>query len=205
MVKNTNYSLIYHDHYSYFSLRVWREFARKYGLRTFDAWVTPAQGGSLRLFLCKDGRPTTDRHFALLEEEMVTSLNTYETSERYRDNVLRAANALRDEVDSIKAAGLTIAGYGAAAKGFTILTMSGIGKQHISYFVDDSPAKQGWYTPVEHIPIITRAEAQAQPPDVFLVLAPNYADVIIKKESAFLKAGGKIVVPFGHDIRTYSA
>ncbi len=205
MVENTNYSLIYHDHYSYFSAKVWLGFAQKYSLRPFDAWVTPAQGGSLRLFLCKDERMSTRRFERLLSREQTTGLNTYETSERYRDNVLRAANALRQEVDSIKAAGLTIAGYGAAAKGFTILTMSGIGKEHISYFVDDSPAKQGWYTPVEHIPIITRAEAEVRRPDVFLVLAPNYADVIVKKEQDFLKAGGKIVVPFGHDIRTYTA
>lgn len=205
MVKNGNYSLIYHDHYSYFSLAVWREFAEKYGMRTFDAWVTPAQGGSLRLFLCKDDRPTTERYDDLLAEEDANALNTYATSLRYAADVRASALALRDAVLALKADGKTIAGYGAAAKGFTILTMSGIGAEHISYFVDDSPAKQGKYTPVEHIPIVTRAQAKVEPPDVFLVLAPNYAKVIVEKEQAFLKAGGTIVVPFGRDIRVVTA
>ena len=205
MVKNGNYSLIYHDHYSYFSLAVWREFAEKYGMRTFDAWVTPAQGGSLRLFLCKDDRPTTQRYDDLLAEEDANALNTYATSLRYAADVRASALALRDAVLALKADGKTIAGYGAAAKGFTILTMSGIGAEHISYFVDDSPAKQGKYTPVEHIPIVTRAQAKAEPPDVFLVLAPNYAKVIVDKEQTFLKAGGTIVVPFGRDIRVVTA
>ena len=53
MVKNTNYSLIYHDHFSYFTVKVWENFSKKYGLHAFDATVTPAQGGSLRLFLSK--------------------------------------------------------------------------------------------------------------------------------------------------------
>ncbi len=204
MVRNGNYSLIYHDHYSYFSLQVWRAFARKFGMRPFDAWVTPAQGGSLRLFLCKDNRPATARYEELVAEEAWTGLNTYETSLRYREAVRQAAQALRDKVLALKAEGKTIAGYGAAAKGFTILAMSGIGVEHISYFVDDSPAKQGRFTPVEHIPIITREDAATKPPAVFLVLAPNYADVIIKKEQAFLEAGGQIVVPFGSEIRTFT-
>jgi novobiocin biosynthesis protein NovU/D-mycarose 3-C-methyltransferase len=205
MVVNGNYSLIYHDHYSYFSAHVWESFARKFGMRPFDAWVTPAQGGSLRLFLCKDKRLPTRRYMDLLKQESVSGLNTYATSLQYEADVRAAALALRDGVLALKADGKTIAGYGAAAKGFTILTMSSIGAEHISYFVDDSPAKQGKYTPVEHIPIITRAQAEAQPPDVFLVLAPNYAKVIIEKEQAFLKAGGTIVVPFGRDIRIVTA
>ncbi|MBI4060274.1 MAG: methyltransferase domain-containing protein [Elusimicrobia bacterium] len=204
MVKNTNYSLIYHDHYSFFSVKVWRQFAARYGLTVFDAVVTPAQGGSLRMFLCKDGRPATDRLQALIKEEADTRLNAFATSVRYNRNVQASAKKLRKVVDGIKKAGKSIAGYGAAAKGFTILTCSKIGAKHIDYFVDDSPAKQGWYTPVDHIPIISRAEAEKRLPDYFIILAPNYADGIIAKEadSLFRKQGGKFIVPVGSiDIR----
>jgi C-methyltransferase-like protein/putative zinc binding protein/methyltransferase family protein len=197
MVKNTNYSLIYHDHYSYFSLRVWQEFSSKYGLRVFDAVVTPAQGGSLRLFLCRDDRAASERVNALEREEKTTALNTYATSLRYRKNVLEAAKQLRRTLKELKRQGKTIAGYGAAAKGLTILKCSGIGRETLDYFVDDSPAKQGWFTPVDHIPIISREDAESRLPDYFLILAPNYADVIIAKEARFHERGGKFIVPKG--------
>lgn len=197
MVKNTNYSLIYHDHYSYFSLKVWQNFARKFGMRVFDATVTPAQGGSLRLFLCKDKRPETKRMKELQSEERATKLNAYETSLRYRANVLATARKLRQTLEDLKAQKKVLAGYGAAAKGFTILKVSDIGKDFIDYFVDDSPAKQGWYTPVEHIPIISRKDAEKRLPDYFIILAPNYAGVIVEKEAKFHKAGGKFIVPVG--------
>lgn len=195
MVKNTNYSLIYHDHYSYFSLQVWETFASKYGLRVFDATVTPAQGGSLRLFLSSDRRPETQRLKDLRREEKENALNTYATSLRYRRNVLAVAKKLRKTVDDIKRQGKTIAGYGAAAKGMTILKCSDIGRTILDYFVDDSPAKQGWYSPVDHIPIISREAAEKRLPDYFIILAPNYADVIVAKESRFRERGGKFIVP----------
>jgi SAM-dependent methyltransferase len=197
MVKNTNYSLIYHDHYSYFSLQVWRAFAPNYGLKVFDAVVTPAQGGSLRLFLCTDDRQETHRLKALQREEEETGLNSYATSVRYRKNVLQAARKLRQLLKDLKRQGKTIAGYGAAAKGLTILRCSGIGSETLDYFVDDSPAKQGWYTPLDHIPIISRESAETNLPDYFIILAPNYADVIIAKEARFREQGGKFIVPKG--------
>jgi len=197
MVKNTNYSLIYHDHYCYFSVQVWDRFAPQFGLRVFDAVVTPAQGGSLRLFLCQDRRPESARLKALRKEETKTALNTYATSLRYRANVRAMAGKLRRLVLSLKRQGKTIAGYGAAAKGMTILQCSGIGRDLLDYFVDDSPAKQGWYSPVEHIPIISRQAAEKKLPDYFIILAPNYADVIIAKEGKFRARGGKFIVPKG--------
>ena len=200
MVKNTNYSLIYHDHYSYFSLQVWQTFAVQDGFRVFDAVITPAQGGSLRLFLCTDDRPETERLKALQREEEDTHLNSYATSLCYRKNVLEAARKLRRTLHNLKRQGKAIAGYGAAAKGLTILKCSGIGRETLDYLVDDSPAKQGWYTPVDHIPIISREDAESRLPDYFIILAPNYADVIIAKESRYRELGGKFIVPKGEVI-----
>lgn len=195
MVKNKNYSLIYHDHYSYFSLAVWQQFAKKYGMNVFDAWITPAQGGSLRMFLSKDGRPVTERLRQLENEEKETKLNTYATSIRYRKNVFKTAEKLRKTLKELKSQGKRLAGYGAAAKGFTILKCSQIGIDFLDYFVDDSSAKQGWYSPLDHIPIISRAEAAKQLPDYFVILAPNYANVILEKEKDFRRQGGKFVLP----------
>lgn len=198
MVKNTNYSLIYHDHFSYFSLGVWQEFSKRYGLRVFDALVTPSQGGSLRIFLDRGKRDITERLKKLEAEEKKTGLNTLETGHRYRDSVWAVAKKLRATLENFKKQGKTLAGYGAAAKGFTILRCSGIDGKFLDYFVDDSPAKQGWYTPIDHIPIISRPEADKKLPDYFVILAPNYAKVIVEKEKKFHDAGGKFIVPVGN-------
>ena len=74
-----------------------------------------------------------------------------------------------------------IAGYGASAKGLIILKCSNIGKK-LEYFVDDLPAKQGFYSPVDHTPVISRRDAEKKLPDYFVITAPNYSDIIIQEE-----------------------
>ena len=100
---------------------------------------------------------------------------------------------IKDFLRDLVGKGKTIAGYGAAAKGLSILKSSNIGKETIRFFVDDSPAKQGLFTPETHIPIYNRGEIKD--PDYFMILAPNYADVIISKEKDFINKGGKFIVP----------
>ena len=103
-------------------------------------------------------------------------------------------NTTHDHKTKLKKQNKKIAGYGAAAKGMTILKCSGIGKE-LSYFVDDSPAKQGLFSPVDHVPILSRKKAQKKLPDYFIILAPNYSEVIMSKEKNFIKNGGKFIVP----------
>ena len=193
MVQNLNYSLIYLDHFSFFSLEVWQTFARRFGMNVFDAYVTPAQGGSLRLFLAKDDRPATGRLRELEKSERDTQLNTFDVAQDYANRVNQRRQEIADLLRRIKDEGKIIAGYGAAAKGLSILRCSNIGSETISYFVDDSPAKQGWFTPWSHIPIYKRDEVRN--PDYFMILAPNYANVIMAKENDFVKNGGRFIVP----------
>ena len=200
MVSNTNYALIYHDHFSYFSVKNWVDFAQKYGMTVFDAYVTPAQGGSLRVFMDFGSREKSINLIDLENKEAETELNTEKTCDGYRNAVLEKALKLRQLVEGLKLQGKRIAGYGAAAKGFSILKMAYINEKHIDYFVDDSPAKQGKYTPVSHIPIISRKEAQVRLPDYFFITAPNYAKVIIEKEKEFLANGGKFILEDGEII-----
>ncbi|MEK7203813.1 MAG: class I SAM-dependent methyltransferase [Patescibacteria group bacterium] len=198
MVKEKHYALIYHDHYSYFSLKNWVDLAKMHGLKLFDAYVTKAQGEglSLRLYAAParpaggyDKKPTK-RFSSLLKEDK--KYNNYETAKRYRYEVLGEAKKLGDLVKGLKG---TVAGYGAAAKGFSILKLAGLDGKHIKFLVDDSPAKQGKYSPVTHIPVISRAEAEKKLPDYFIILVPNYAKVIMEKEKEFRNQGGKFVLP----------
>ena len=197
MIKNKNYSLVYHDHFSYFSLKNWVDYAGKFSLNVFDAYVTEAQGGSLRVFMSKKPLDKTGRVMSLVEEEEVLGTNTLKVAKQYEADCLEEAKKLHDLVSSLKEEGKKVAGYGAAAKGFSILKLAGINQNHIDYFVDDSPAKQGKYTPVDHIPVISREEAESSLPDYFFITAPNYAPQIIAKEQEFLKNGGKFILASG--------
>lgn len=185
MVKNKNYSLIYHDHFSYFTARDWYNAGVQVGLEPFDAVVTPAQGGSLRIFLQRKNadRRQTKRYKDLVQEELDTHLRDYETCTRYEEECQEQARSLRAKIREFKDQGKTVAGYGAAAKGFSILSLAGI-TDEIDFFVDDSPAKQGKFTPVNHIPVLAREKVKKDP-DVFVITAPNYAEIIKNKEKAF--------------------
>ncbi|MBI4137016.1 class I SAM-dependent methyltransferase [Candidatus Roizmanbacteria bacterium] len=195
MVKNKNYALIYHDHFSYFTLLNWVQFLEQFNMSVVDAHVTPAQGGSLRLFVKRGlNNPKTERCMKLLQEESENNLNSYETAKRYKKEVVKEAYKLGRLIQNLKSEGKTIAGYGAAAKGFSVLKLAGIDQRHIDYFVDDSPAKQGKYTPVSHIPVISRDEAEEKLPDYFFITAPNYKDVIIEKERDRRYAGKFVTV-----------
>lgn len=195
MVKNKHYALVYLDHYSYFSLKNWIDLARMHGLEVFDAFITEAQGEglSLRLFASRKKRAKTARFKKLVAEEKKTGLNTKRVAERYGRECKEEAKKLYEVIVALKKQGKTIAGYGAAAKGFSILQLAGINEKHIDYFVDDSPAKQGKYTPVTHIPVISRKDAEKRLPDYFFITAPNYADVIMAKEKAYRAKGGKFI------------
>ena len=189
MVKNKNYSLIYHDHYSYFTLKNWVDIANQYNLKIIDALITPAQGGSLRAFLSNNTKDeVSSRVEELLKEEQ--GLNSYETAKRYARECKKEAVKLHDLIEKISQDSV-IAGYGAAAKGFSVLKLANITEKHIKFFVDDSPAKQGKYTPITHIPIFSRQEVKD--PDYFFITATNYEQIIVDKEQDFLKNGGKFI------------
>ncbi len=193
MVKEKHYALIYHDHYSYFTLKNWVDLAKMYDLNVFDAYVTKAQGEglSLRLYAGYDKKPT-ERFLSLLKED--EKYNNYQTAQRYCQEVVEEAKKLGNFIKELKG---VVAGYGAAAKGFSILKLAGLDGRHIKFLVDDSPVKQGKYSPVTHIPIISRHEAEGQLPDYFIILAPNYANVIIEKEAEYRRRGGKFILPIG--------
>jgi len=202
MLKQINYSLIYHDHYSYPTLKVWSEQAPRFGLRVFDAFVPPIQDNcNIRIFLCKDDRPLTKRLKDLEKYEEKHKLNDYQTCLQYRQTVLNTAQQLRQLLGDLKKNGKRLAGYGASAKAGTISRLSNLNKDLLDNFVDDSPAKHGLYTPIYHLPIISMAEAEKNLPDYFVILAPNYAQSIINRRQDFLERGGHFIIPDGAKIK----
>ena len=161
MVKRTIYEQIYHDHFSYYSIQVWEKFSKLFNLKLFDAVVTPAQDNcSIRIFFSrKKNIKQTERLKKLILDEKKLKLNTLEKSLEFSQKVKNSWKNLRSALISLKKKKNTIVAYGASAKAGTISTCAKIDNKLVDFFIDDAPSKQGKYTPIFHIPIISRKEA----------------------------------------------
>ena len=202
MVKRTVYEQIYHDHFSYFSLKVWEKFSKEFGLRVFDAEITPAQDNcSIRVFFSRNKKINRSKRLKeLMNEEKNSNLNTLKKSLEFKTSVKNSWKNLRDSLVKLKKQNKKIVAYGASAKAGTISTCAKIDSTLVDFFIDDSPSKQGKYTPIFHIPIMSRKNAFKKKIDYILILAVNYAKIIMNKEKNFKKMGGKFIIPRGEKI-----
>lgn len=192
------YGDIYHEHMSYFAIRPLIDFYKKFGLHIFDYQFVPWQGVSIRMFMGPESRyPQGQNVTALAEDEIKRGYAEFETYQDLAQKIERSKNKLVSTLAALKKSGARIAAYGAAAKGMPILNYAGITSDMIDFCVDDLPEKQGLYTPMSHIPIISREEAKQYPVDYFLLLAWNFKDFILEKEKEFVAAGGKFIMPIG--------
>jgi 2-polyprenyl-3-methyl-5-hydroxy-6-metoxy-1,4-benzoquinol methylase len=192
---------IYHEHFSYFSaLVVDRVFAR-HGLRVFDIDRLPTHGGSLRIHACHDAnlaRQRTERLHGLLGDERAAGLAEPAAYDRF---AAAAADVKCDVLAFLVAArreGRLVAGYGAPAKGNTLLNYCGVGPELIRFTVDRSPHKQGLYLPGSRIPIFAPARIFEAKPDYVFILPWNLEDEIVGQMAAVRAWGGKFVVPIPH-------
>ena len=160
MVDRTIYEQIYHDHFSYFSLEVWKKFCKRFDLKLFDAVVTPAQDNcSIRVFFSKNKKiKETNRLKKLIKYEKINKINSYKTSKIYEKKVKNSWRILKKELIKLKKNKKTIVAYGASAKSGTISRCADLGKNLIDFYIDDSPSKQGLFTPIYNIPILSKKE-----------------------------------------------
>ncbi len=187
---------IYHEHYSYFSFSTARRVLEAHGLKVFDVEQLPTHGGSLRLLACREGdpRPVAERVEELCLEEADRGLATLAP---YRDFGARARATKRRLLEfliSAKNEGRSIAGYGAPAKGNTLLNFCGVGTDFLDYTVDRSPHKQGLHLPGSRIPIHAPERIFETRPDDVLILPWNLRDEIVRQMEAVRGWGGRFVV-----------
>ncbi len=198
MFENLAFDTIYHEHLSYLSVRPLKKFFEQFGLQVFDVKILPVQGNSLRVYVSYLGKykvnPSVEK---CLKKEKELKMDTFEAHKE----LARRAGELKERVVTIlhnlKNEGKKIAAYGAPAKGNTLLSYFNIGPEILDYATETLPSKIGLYTPGTHIPVINIEEARKNPPDYYLLLAWNYKDVILQKEEAFQKQGGKFIMPIG--------
>lgn len=191
------FDTIYHEHLDYHALGPLLPFFARHDMDVIDAIRVETHGGSLRIVAQPaDGpRPVSERVRALLGEEERLGLDREKT---YRDLASRIddrRDALRELLVSLKDEGKRLAGYGAPAKATTLMHHFGLGPDVIEFIVDDSPWKQGLFSPGLHVPVLSSSEIYERRPDYLVVLAWNFAQPIMEKHQAFRDAGGHFVVP----------
>jgi hypothetical protein len=197
LMAENEFDTIYHEHFSYFSwVTVERVFAQ-HGLTLFDVEELPTHGGSLRIWgrHAKDeSKPVTDRARALAERERAAGFETLEAYARFASGVREAKRELLDFLIAQKREGKRIVGYGAPAKGNTLLNYCGIGTDFLDFTVDISPYKQGCYLPGTHIPIRAPEAIREARPDIVFILPWNLRDEIVEQHGYIREWGGQFAV-----------
>ena len=197
VVQKTLFDTIYHEHLDYHSVISLDRFLARLGLELIDVERTAPHGGSLRVVAQVKGgeRARSSSVDQLILLERGAGLDQADTYRYFADNIDGLRRELRAVLDRVRVEGKTIAGFGAPAKATTLMHHFGLGSKDLMYVVDDSPLKQGLYSPGLHIPIVSAQELQKRPVDYLLILAWNFSQSIIEKNTRFSDAGGRFIVP----------
>mgnify|MGYP000235142355 FL=1 len=196
LVEGNQFDTIYHEHFSYFSFHTAVHVFAKHGLTVFDVQELSTHGGSLRVFVGH----TTDRTKKmtqsvgeLIDREKQAGMDSLAFYSAFDRQVKKTKHRIREFLVQAKKEKKTIAGYGAPAKGNTLLNYCRIGTELISYTVDKNPVKQGRYLPGTHIPIFPPEKIQETQPDYVVILPWNLKDEIMDQMSCIHNWSGKFV------------
>lgn len=195
--ENTLFDTIYHEHLAYHSVKPLYAFMAANGMHLFAAERVDSHGGSLRGFAQLKGGPRAEDgsvdKLVALEEGL--GLDKAETIKGFARRIDALGRDLRDLLGRLKADGKRIAGFGAPAKATTLLYHFGLGPETLDFIVDDSPLKQGLFTPGMHIPVLPSSALFERKADYALILAWNFAKPIVEKNVRFREQGGRFIVP----------
>jgi novobiocin biosynthesis protein NovU/D-mycarose 3-C-methyltransferase len=196
LLQHVEYDTIYHEHLSYFHLAPLQRLFTTAGFELFDVVRLPIHGGSVRIHVARRGRRApTERLRDLLGSEQRSRLAVDAPYQEFAAKVRRQRTALVALLGQLKADGRRLAGYGATAKGNTMLNYCAIDTSVLDYIADTTPYKQGLLTPGTHIPVRPESSIGELRPDAMLLLAWNYADSIIKEHGDYLASGGRFIHP----------
>lgn len=198
LMEGNQFDTIYHEHFSYFSFCTAEQILAQHGLNVFDVEEISTHGGSLRLYICHaewGSQETHSRVSELRERELAAGLRNLETFSCFGEKVRETKRALLDFLIGVKRAGKTVVGYGAPAKGNTLLNYCGIGADFLNYTVDVNPHKQNLFLPGSHIPIHHPDMIRRTRPDYVLILPWNLRDEIVGQMAHIREWGGRFIIP----------
>ena len=205
LMNQKQFDTIYHEHFSYLSFSTVNKIFLHHGLRLFDVEEIETHGGSLRIYACHsedETKPDSERINNLLLSEKVFGLSDIETYISFNDIVKGVKWSVLDFMITSKKEGLSIVGYGAPAKGNTLLNYCGIRTDFLDYTVDRSPHKQNCFLPGSRIPIYHPDIIRKTKPDYVVILPWNIKDEIMTQMADICDWGGKFVVLIP-DVRIY--
>ncbi len=197
LLQKNLFDTIYHEHLSYFSVKPLVHLFNRHQMKIFDVEHTNSHGGSIRVYVAKNGsKHTINRSVtSLLKQEQKLGLDLMSTYLEFAKKINQNKKKLVQLLKKLKKSGKKIAGFGAPAKGNTLLNYFRIGPETLDYIVDDSTSKQQLFTPGTHIPVVSAARLKTDPPDYIFILAWNFAEPIISRLSDYQKSGGKFIIP----------
>jgi SAM-dependent methyltransferase len=194
-VEKNEFDTVYHEHVFYFTLTPLLPLFRRHGLEIFHIERLPIHGGSLRLFAGHAGANSVQPSVGtFLIKESRKGINDFAYYESFSRQAQAIKTVLRDLLARLKAEGKSIAAYGAAAKGSTLLNYCGIGRETLDFVADRSTYKQGRLTPGTHLSIVPPEELLRRRPDYTLLLTWNFADEILAQQQAYRAAGGWFII-----------
>jgi SAM-dependent methyltransferase len=197
LMTGNQFDTIYHEHFSYLSLFAVERVFATHGLNIFDIEELPTHGGSLRIYAQHDRGPFEPSHRVALmrAQEAEFGVASLETYSRFAAQVQETKRKLLAFLIETRGLGKRIVGYGAPAKGNTLLNYCGVRSDFLDYTVDRSPHKQGLFLPGTHIPICEPNRIRQTRPDYVLILPWNLKNEIIEQMSYIREWGGKFVLP----------
>ena len=195
LIEQNQFDMIYHEHFSYFSLHTLQKIFSSFGLSIFDAEEVSVHGGSLRLFIKHEKNSDfeiTPNINKLLDAEKQFGLLDSSIYNKYPEKISNVKQNIWKFFISAKQNNKKIVCYGAPAKGNTLLNFCGIGKDFIEYTVDKNPRKQNLFLPGTHIPIYSPEKIRSTKPDYVLILPWNLKDEIIEQMRLYSSLGRKV-------------
>ena len=195
LMKNSQFDSFYHEHYSYYTIRAAVELFKRHGLRVFDVDFLPTHGGSIRLYVCREGAsfaPSQHLSETLSREDADFSASILD-AEAFRDRIDRISEDLRRFLIEVRRTGRKVAGFGAPAKATTLLNHARITRHLLPFTVDSNPSKQEQLIPGVHVPVFAPSILDAERPDFVLVLPWNLREEMLRLFAARREEGTKLV------------
>ena len=184
LIQHNQFDTIYHEHFSYLSLYTVQKIFESQGLELFDVEEIPTHGGSLRIFakhLENKALRISNSVNSLLSNEHKLGVDRIDRYKDFDKRVKKIKFDLLSFLLQAKKDNKTVAAYGAAAKGNTILNYCGVKNDLIEFVVDANPNKQGKYLPASHIAVCDEQELRKGKPDYIFILPWNIRDEIVKQ------------------------
>ena len=194
---NTWFDTVYHEHVDYHTVAPFEKLFNRVGMELISVERISPQGGSIRVMAQKKGGiiKRDDSVDELIALEAKLGLDKAETLHKLNHKISQVRDKLHNLIHSLKADGKSIAGFGAPTKATTLMAHFGLDATVLDFIVDDNPLKQGLFTPITHIPVLSSDALYKMKPDYVLILAWNFAEPIMQMHKKYSEQVGQFILP----------